>query len=476
MTKRFGKMVLSQEDDHEVIKQNRSPELSDSEQERLQPTKLSLQEERKTLPIYSFRDQFLRGIENHQVVIIVGKTGSGKSTQIPQYLYEAGYTKQGKKKIGCTQPNRVAAMSIAARVSQEMGVNLGHEVGYSIHFEDCTSEKTVLKYMTDGMLLREFLHEPDLASYSVVMVDEAHERAVSTDILFGLLKDIARFRPDLKLLISSSSTVEAEKYSEYFDSAMIFIIPGRQYPIDIIYPTKAPETNYLDAAIVAALQVHVMEPPGDIMVFLTGQEEIEIAMEILKHRTRSLGTKIAELIICPIYANLPSELQAKIFEPTPKGARKVVLTTNIAETSLTMDGIHYVIDPGLCKTKLYNPRTGMESLQVTPISKASAMHRAGQSCRTGFGKCFRLYTQFNYDNDLDDNTIPEIQRINLANVVLTLKSLSIHDLSHFDFMDPPPSEALVKALELLVALGVVTGMGELTEVGTRMAELCCVCC
>ncbi|KAF7838515.1 pre-mRNA-splicing factor ATP-dependent RNA helicase DEAH1 [Senna tora] len=425
-----------------------------------------IQEDRKSLPIYAFRDELIEAVNQHQVLVIVGETGSGKTTQIPQYLHEAGYTKKGK--IACTQPRRVAAMSVAARVSQEMGVKLGHEVGYSIRFEDCTSEKTILKYMTDGMLLREFLGEPDLASYSVVMVDEAHERTLSTDILFGLVKDISRFRPDLKLLISSA-TLDAEKFSDYFDSAPIFKIPGRRYPVEIHY-TKAPEADYLDAAIVTALQIHVTQSPGDILVFFTGQEEIETAEEIMKHRTRGLGTKIAELIICPIYANLPTELQAKIFEPTPEGARKVVLATNIAETSLTIDGIKYVIDPGFCKMKSYNPRTGMESLLITPISKASANQRAGRSGRTGPGKCFRLYTAYNYYHDLDDNTVPEIQRTNLANVVLTLKSLGIHDLLHFDFMDPPPAEALLKALELLFALSALNKLGELTKVGRRMAE------
>ncbi|KAL3374880.1 hypothetical protein AABB24_006393 [Solanum stoloniferum] len=427
-----------------------------------------LQEDRKTLPMYPYKDDLLQAINDHQVLVIVGETGSGKTTQIPQYLHEAGYTKRGK--IGCTQPRRVAAMSVAARVSQEMGVKLGHEVGYSIRFEDCTSEKTILKYMTDGMLLREFLGEPDLASYSVIMVDEAHERTLSTDILFGLVKDISRFRPDLKLLISSA-TLDAEKFSDYFDCAPIFKIPGRRFPVEIHY-TKAPEADYLDAAVVTALQIHVTQPPGDgdILIFLTGQEEIETAEEIIKHRIKGLGTKIAELIICPIYANLPTELQAKIFEPTPEGARKVVLATNIAETSLTIDGIKYVIDPGFSKMKSYNPRTGMESLLVAPISKASANQRAGRSGRTGPGKCFRLYTAYNYMNDLEDNTVPEIQRTNLANVVLSLKSLGIHDLLNFDFMDPPPAEALLKALELLFALSALNKLGELTKVGRRMAE------
>ncbi len=430
-------------------------------------TKLeTLQEVRRTLPIFPFRDELIQAINDHQILVIVGETGSGKTTQIPQYLHEAGYTLRGK--IGCTQPRRVAAMSVAKRVADEMGVKLGSEVGYSIRFEDCTSDKTILKYMTDGMLLREFLSEPDLAGYSALMIDEAHERTLHTDILFGLVKDIARFRPDLKLLISSA-TLDAEKFSAYFDNAPVFNIPGRRYNVDIMY-TKSPEADYLDAAIVTVLQVHVTQPDGDILVFLTGQEEVEAAAEVLTQRTRSLGSKIKELIITKIYSTLPTDLQAKIFEPTPPGARKVVLATNIAETSLTIDGIVYVVDPGFSKQKSYNPRTGMESLIVTPISKASAMQRAGRAGRTQPGKCFRLYTAWAYKHELEDNTIPEIQRTNLGNVVLLLKSLGINDLIHFDFMDPPPAETLIRALEQLYALGALNDRGELTKLGRRMAE------
>lgn len=441
---------------------DKGPELSEVERR-----KLSIQETRKSLPIFPFREDLLQAIADHQVLIIEGETGSGKTTQIPQYLYEAGYT-SNKMKIGCTQPRRVAAMSVASRVSEELGVKLGNEVGYSIRFEDCTSERTVLKYMTDGMLLREFLSEPDLASYSVVIVDEAHERTLHTDILFGLVKDIARFRPDLKLLISSA-TLDAEKFSEFFDDAPIFKIPGRRFPVDIYY-TKAPEADYLDACVVTVLQIHITQPLGDILVFLTGQEEIESCQELLMERTRKLGSKVRELIILPIYSNLPSELQAKIFEPTPPGARKVVLATNIAETSLTIDGIIYVIDPGFCKQNSYNARTGMDSLVVTPISKASARQRSGRAGRVAAGKCFRLYTAWAYEHELEDNSIPEIQRVNLGNVVLMLKSLGINDLLHFDFLDPPAHETLVLALEQLYALGALNHMGELTKLGRRMAE------
>ncbi|XP_068722748.1 pre-mRNA-splicing factor ATP-dependent RNA helicase DHX16-like [Montipora capricornis] len=443
-------------------KGKQEPEMNEYQRKRL-----TIEETQQSLPVYPYKGELIQAIRDHQIIIIEGETGSGKTTQIPQYLHQAGFTKN-KMKIGCTQPRRVAAMSVAARVSEEMGTKLGNEVGYSIRFEDCCSERTIIKYMTDGMLLREFLSEPDLAGYSVLIIDEAHERTLHTDVLFGLVKDIARFRKDLKLLISSA-TLDADKFSQFFDDAPIFRIPGRRFPVNIYY-TKAPEADYLEAVVVTVLQIHVTQPIGDILVFLTGQEEIEASQELLQERTRKLGSKIKELIILPIYANLPSDLQAKIFEPTPPGARKVILATNIAETSLTIDGIIYVIDPGFCKQKSYNPRTGMESLVVTPVSKASANQRSGRAGRVAAGKCFRLYTAWAYKNELEENTIPEIQRTNLGNVVLLLKSLGINDLIHFDFMDPPPAETLIIALEQLYALGGLNHHGELTKLGRRMAE------
>jgi pre-mRNA-splicing factor ATP-dependent RNA helicase DHX16 len=303
-----------------------SPTIKEEENEGIYAIKPATEHEkilevRKKLPVFPYREEFLAAVKTHQILVLVGETGSGKTTQIPQYLHEIGYSELGK--IGCTQPRRVAAMSVASRVAQEMDVRLGHEVGYSIRFENCTSKSTVIQYMTDGMLLREILTEPDLASYSCMVIDEAHERTLHSDILFGLVKDIVRFRPDLKLIISSA-TLDAEKFSKYFDDASIFMIPGRMFPVDIFY-TKSPEADYVDAAVVTVLQIHVSQPlNGDVLVFLTGQEEIETAAEILTQRTQNLGSRIKELMICPVYANLPSEQQAKIFEKTPKGTRKVV--------------------------------------------------------------------------------------------------------------------------------------------------------
>ncbi|KFA68001.1 hypothetical protein S40285_03560 [Stachybotrys chlorohalonatus IBT 40285] len=439
----------------------------DAQIEAAEKKALSIQETRKSLPIYKYRDEFLAALEQYQVLVIVGETGSGKTTQLPQYLHEAGYTKNGMK-VGCTQPRRVAAMSVAARVADEVGVKVGNEVGYSIRFEDNTSDKTVLKYMTDGMLLREFMTEPDLAGYSALMIDEAHERTVHTDILLALVKDLARERRDLKLLISSA-TMNAEKFAQYFDDAPIFNIPGRRYPVDIYY-TPAPEANYLAAAITTTFQIHTTQGKGDILIFLTGQDEIEAAELEISETAKKLGSRIKELVICPIYANLPSELQAKIFEPTPDGARKVVLATNIAETSLTIDGIVYVIDPGYVKENVYNPATGMSNLVVVPCSRASANQRSGRAGRVGPGKCFRLYTKFAYMNEMDESTTPEIQRTNLNGVVLQLKSLGINELLDFEFMDPPPTEALIGALNQLFALQGLNHKGELTKLGRQMAE------
>lgn len=439
----------------------------------LKPASDEIAEVRKSLPVYQLRESFLKSIDQNQVLIVVGETGSGKTTQLPQFLYEEGYSKSKNSntplKIGCTQPRRVAATSVATRVAEEVGCVLGEEVGYSIRFEDVTSEKTAIKYVTDGMLLREFMTDPLLSSYSALMIDEAHERTVSTEIVLTLLKDIIKERKDLKLIIASA-TINASKFSDYFDGAPIFNIPGRRFPVDICY-TKNPEANYIQAAITTVFQIHLKEDvPGDILVFLTGQEEIETMEETLNDACQKLGDLIKNMIVAPIYANMPPKLQQRIFEPTPPHSRKVILATNIAETSITIDGVRYVIDPGYVKENVFNPSTGMESLVAVPCSRASADQRAGRAGRVGPGKCYRLYTKWSFYNELQPSPTPEILRVNLSTVVLLLLSMGITDLVHFDFMDPPNSQTLVKSLELLYALGALNAKGELTKTGRKMAE------
>lgn len=429
-------------------------------------TTLSIKEQRESLPIFQFREQVIAAVQENQVLVVIGETGSGKTTQMTQYLAEAGFAVRGK--IGCTQPRRVAAMSVAKRVAEEVGCKVGEEVGYTIRFEDCTSPATRIKYMTDGMLLRECLLDANLSGYSVIMLDEAHERTIHTDVLFGLLKKALKTRPDLKLIVTSA-TLEAEKFSAYFHDCPIFTIPGRTFPVEVLY-SREPEPDYLDAALLTCMQIHLTEPAGDILLFLTGQEEIDTAAEILYERMKALGDGVPELLILPVYSALPSEMQSKIFEPAPPGARKLVLATNIAETSITIDGIYYVVDPGFAKQKAYNPKLGMDSLVVTPISQAAARQRAGRAGRTGPGKCFRLYTEAAYQQEMLPSSIPEIQRTNLANTVLTLKALGINDLLHFDFMDPPPVQTLLAAMETLYNLGALDEDGFLTRLGRQMAE------
>ncbi|OLL24695.1 Pre-mRNA-splicing factor ATP-dependent RNA helicase prp22 [Neolecta irregularis DAH-3] len=429
-------------------------------------TDLSIREQRETLPVYKLRNPLIKAVKENQVLIVVGDTGSGKTTQITQYLAEEGFCSTGK--IGCTQPRRVAATSVAKRVSEEVGCRLGQEVGYTIRFEDCTSPETKIKYMTDGMLQRECLVDPDVKQYTVIMLDEAHERTIATDILFGLLKKCCKRRPDLKLIVTSA-TLDAEKFSSYFYNCPIFTIPGRTFPVEILY-TKEPESDYLDASLVTVMQIHLTEPPGDILLFLTGQEEIDTACEILYERMKALGSSIPELIILPVYSSLPSEMQTRIFDPAPPGSRKVVIATNIAETSITIDGIYYVIDPGFVKQMAYDSKLGMDSLVVMPISQAQARQRSGRAGRTGPGKCYRLYTEAAYRNEMLPNPVPEIQRQNLSHTILMLKSMGINDLLNFDFMDPPPTQTMLTALEELYALSALDNEGLLTRLGRKMAD------
>ncbi|XP_074370304.1 putative pre-mRNA-splicing factor ATP-dependent RNA helicase DEAH2 [Apium graveolens] len=434
-------------------------------------------EKRKSLPVWHQKLEFLKAFKDNQTLILVGETGSGKTTQIPQFVLETvELESRNKYMIACTQPRRVAAMSVARRVAEEMDVCIGEQVGYSIRFEDCTSSQTVLKYLTDGMLLREAMTDPLLKRYNVIILDEAHERTLSTDVLLGLLKQVLKNRPDLKLVVMSA-TLEAEKFQGYFCGAPLMKVPGRLHPVEIFY-TQKNEDDYVKAAIHTVVQIHTCQPPGDILVFLTGEEEIEDACRKIKKEIGKFGDSVGPALVVPLYSTLPPAMQQKIFDPAPSplmpngpAGRKIVVSTNIAETSLTIDGIVYVIDPGFAKRKVYDPRTRVESLQVAAISKASAHQRSGRAGRTQPGKCFRLYTEKSFHNYLEPETCPEIQRSNIAVTVLTLKKIGIDDLVHFDFMDPPAPETLMRALELLNYLGALDDEGNLTRLGEIMSEL-----
>ncbi|KAJ2000669.1 ATP-dependent RNA helicase [Coemansia thaxteri] len=508
---------------------------------------LQLKPQREGLPIFSARASIIQQVRSHPTVIIVGETGSGKTTQIPQYLLESGFT-SNTRAIAVTQPRRVAATSIAKRVAEEVGTSLGGRVGYTIRFEDCSSDKTRLRFCTDGLLLREILSDPLLRRYSVVILDEAHERTLRTDILLGMLKDIQRERARLALLnqqhleltetatrqyeepedhqwshrdhrshgthvtfdtpqepekeeeqeeeelqfedqptpviddvhgdvtgidelkvIVMSATLDAERFSGYFDSAPILYVAGRQFPVTTYY-TTTPQADYLDSAHLATLQIHTETPSnsGDVLVFLSGQEDIENVERLLLESAASFPPGVPALLPCPIFAALPQAQQSRVFDPAPEFTRKIILATNIAETSLTIPGIRHVIDSGVHKVRGFDPRIG-ESLLVEPISKSSARQRTGRAGREAAGFCYRLYTEADYAQ-LAEDSVPEIKRCQLSMVVLQLKAAGVADVMQFNFMDRPSKKALKHALLELFALEALDDHGELTAMGRWMSE------
>ena len=364
-----------------------------------------------------------------------------------------------------------------------MSCRVGETVGYSIRFEDLTSASTRIKFMTDGLLLREALVDPLLSRYSVIMVDEAHERSLSTDILLGILRKVMKKRPELRIVVSSA-TLEAQKFLDFFSqvedpssqpeaaspTGRIVSLEGRAYPVDILH-LERPCEDYVELAVRTIIDINASEPEGDILVFLTGREEIESVLHKIADHQASSASSGQSLSALPMYAGLPMENQLAVFQAAPEGTRKVIVATNIAEASVTIEGIVYVVDPGFVKLRAFSPTTGIDALTVTPVSQAAATQRAGRAGRTKPGKCFRLYTEAAFDS-MDPATPPEIQRSNLAPVVLQLKALGIDNIVRFGFLTPPPSRLLARALELLYSLGALDDYGKLTQpLGRRMAEL-----
>ncbi|KAL1222917.1 putative pre-mRNA-splicing factor ATP-dependent RNA helicase DEAH9 [Cardamine amara subsp. amara] len=448
----------------------------------------NMEKQRQRLPVYKYRTEILYLVENHATTIIVGETGSGKTTQIPQYLKEAGWA-EGGRVIACTQPRRLAVQSVSARVAEEMGVNLGDEVGYTIRFEDhTTSGVTSVKFLTDGVLIREMMEDPLLTKYSVIMVDEAHERSISTDILLGLLKKIQRRRPELRLIISSA-TIEAKAMFNFFNSSKkrhapegsstqgpklepaILSVEGRGFSVKIHY-VEEPVSDYVRSVVSTILLINEREPPGDVLVFLTGQDDIETAIKLLAEEAHSNQKNSSGLLPLPLYSGLSRAEQELIFTPTPRGKRKVILSTNIAETSLTLEGVVYVIDSGFSKQKFYNPISDIESLVVAPISKASAKQRSGRAGRVRPGKCYRLYTEDYFLKQMPGEGIPEMQRSNLVSTVIQLKALGIDNILGFDWPAPPSPESMIRALEVLYSLQILDDDAKLTSpTGFQVAEL-----
>ncbi|RUS18718.1 hypothetical protein BC937DRAFT_88422, partial [Endogone sp. FLAS-F59071] len=441
----------------------------------------SIREQRQSLPIYPFRDELVDAIKNNNILVVIGETGSGKTTQIPQYILE-DFVQEGK--IGVTQPRRIAAITVAKRVAEEHGTPLGTTIGYTIRFDDRTNATTKLKYMTDGVLLREATLDPRLSQYSVLIVDEAHERTLETDVLFGLLQRTYRLRPhDLRVLVMSA-TLNVEKFSDFFGGCPIFSIPGRTYPVTIVHHQEARlaslRSTYVAKAVETALHVHKTEMEGDVLVFLTGQGEIERACKEFREKAALLdyrrdvkyhdsGKGVCDVVVFPIYASLETFEQKAIFEEPEEGVRKIVFSTNIAQTSVTIPGIRYVIDSGFVKEKSFDPNTGMDALLVTEISQAAATQRAGRAGRTMSGKCYRLYNRASFDS-LASETVPEIQRSSLLGTALSLKKMGIVDILRFDFIDPPDSQLVQDALCQLYLLGAIDQRGLITPLGDLMSR------
>ncbi|KAK4058654.1 hypothetical protein OIO90_000098 [Microbotryomycetes sp. JL221] len=449
-------------------------------------TNVAISERRKRLPIAKQRDALLYLLEQHPVIVLQSPTGTGKSTQIPQFLLEAGWARDGKC-IAITQPRRVAAISVAQRVAEEAGSVLGDEVGYNVRFENLSSETTKVLYLTDGMLFREILLDPLLSRYSVVMIDEAHERSSYTDLLLGVLKKIRRVRPSLRVIISSA-TIEAQSFVDFYNTqppssniASSGLRPGDDTMM--MPPAKKSRWDRTDKshkaeAVMVRLEgrafpveiAYLEEPTADLVLKIV-ETVFDIHLKEIADNMIRMPRGAPDLQAHPLHSGLTTEMQLAVFEPPPPRTRKVIVSTNVAEASVTIEGIKYVIDSGLVKLRSFDPLTGMDALVTTPCSLASLAQRAGRAGRTSPGKCFRMFTESTLDNLLPV-TPPEITRTDISLLVLQLKSLGIQNVLRFDWMTAPSSAMLERALEFLFCLGALDEDGKLTKpLGIRMAEM-----
>ena len=411
------------------------------------------------LPVSQVRADITAAVRDHQVVVLAGETGSGKTTQLPKILLELGRGVTGM--IGHTQPRRIAARAVAERVAEELGTDLGDLVGYTVRFHDQVAERTLVKVMTDGILLAELARDRDLSAYDTIVVDEAHERSLTIDFLLGYLKQLLPRRPDLKVVVTSA-TIDPERFSRHFDGAPVLEVSGRTYPVEVRYrPPLDDDTDQL-GGILAAVDELAAEPPGDVLVFLSGEREIRDTADALR------GVVDDRTEVLPLYARLSAAEQHRVFTPHP--GRRIVLATNVAETSLTVPGIRYVVDPGTARISRYSARTKVQRLPIEAISQASATQRAGRCGRVADGVCIRLYGEQDFEGR-PEFTDPEVLRTNLASVLLQMASLGLGDIEDFPFLEPPDRRNVRDGVQLLEELGAFDDRGRLTPTGRQLAAL-----
>ncbi|TQB75139.1 hypothetical protein MPDQ_003685 [Monascus purpureus] len=492
---------------------------------------------RKNLPIFSHADEIRQHLRQNDVMLLIGETGSGKSTQIPQFLVDefwcqprtttiavddsggddGGNAEEKEKKkekknkeitvggcIAITQPRRVAAISLARRVAEEMGTPLGNsspasKVGYSVRFDTSTSPSTRIKFLTEGMLLQEMLNDPWLTKYSAIVVDEVHERGVNVDLVLGFLKNLVSGKKEgrgglpLKVAIMSA-TADMESLLSFFKGGLqekmkdveksadtqtepketadvaVCHVKGRQFPVQTIYSPQ-PVHDFVDAALKVIFQIHYREPmPGDILVFLTGQETVEALEDLVNEYATGMDPALPKVQVLPLFAALPQAAQQRVFAPAPPRTRKIILATNIAETSVTVSGVRYVVDCGKAKIKQFRSRLGLDSLLVKPISKSAAIQRKGRAGREAPGKCYRLYTEKDY-LALDEANTPEILRCDLSQALLNMKARGVDDIMGFPFLTRPPREVLEKALLQLLNINALEESGKISAIGLHIAKL-----
>ena len=412
------------------------------------------------LPISAHVVEIANAIDEHQVVIIAGETGSGKTTQLPKICLAMGRGVNGQ--IGCTQPRRIAATSVAARVAEELDTPLGEVVGYKVRFNERVKRTSYVKFMTDGILLAEIEHDPLLRGYDTIIVDEAHERSLNIDFLLGFLHRLLPRRPDLRVIVSSA-TLETERFARFFGGAPVIGVSGRTFPVDVLYrPPRDDEPDLADVVANVVNEITELDPRHDVLVFLPGEREIREAMSELEQRA------LPHTELLPLYARLPASEQQRVFQAGAR--RRVVLATNVAETSLTIPGVVYVVDTGLARVNRYQVRTGVSQLLVEPVSRASADQRKGRCGRTASGVCFRLYEEQDYASR-PAYTDPEIKRVGLAGVILRMKALRLGDIEQFPFLDPPPPRAISEGYRVLEELGALDDDGRLTTIGQQLGRL-----